>query len=160
MAKPIALTPRPHDPREEEQKQLQSAPVEHAEAILSAYKTLQTLHDSGTLDILRGVAGASDHLIGQLSAGLNTPEIIRGLRNLLTLSKLLGNIEPDLLEAIASSVSEAIDKSRKESPDPPSTWEILKRSRSEDSRRTQNAVVNILEAVGRELRDAKAKPGS
>lgn len=160
MAKPITLTPRPHDPREEKQQLLQEAPVQHAEALLSAYEALQAFHDSGMLDILRGMAGASDHLIGQLSAGLNTPEMVRGLRNLLILSKLLGSIEPDDLSAVASSVKEALEKSREESGNPPGSWEILKRSRGEDSRRALNAAVNVLEAVGRELRSEKGKPRS
>jgi len=160
MARPIALTSRPHDPREETKQQLQEAPVKHADAVLAAYETLQTLHDSGILDILRGMAGASDHLVGEITEQLNTPHSVRGLRNLLTLSKLLGNIDPDWLETIASSAQNAMEGSKNRTGEPPSTWEILKKSRSEDSRRALSAAVSVLEAVGKALGSDKKSHSS
>jgi uncharacterized protein YjgD (DUF1641 family) len=120
------------------------ARVEHAEAVLAGYKTLQTLHDSGSLDILRGLAGANEHIIDQLSEALNTPEMIRGIRNLLPLSKLLGNIDPDRLESVVSSINEALEKGREEAGHPPGIMNIFKRSHSEDSRRALNAAVCIV----------------
>ncbi|HEX3437797.1 MAG TPA: DUF1641 domain-containing protein [Pseudacidobacterium sp.] len=152
MAKPISLVPQQHDPREGARQQLENAPLDHAEAILSAYKTLQALHDSGALDILRGAAGAKDFFIGEVSAGLNTPEGIRGIRNLLALSKLFASIDPDELNAVVSQSTEALEKSRSESENPPSLWQIFKKMSSKESRRALNAATNVLESVGKNLR--------
>ena len=58
MAQPISLSqdqvPR-RDPRVVLQSRLQDAPAEHAEALLAGYEVLQGFHDSGVLDLLRGV---------------------------------------------------------------------------------------------------------
>ncbi len=69
MAKPLPLVLKPpqisneNDVREDLQRKLAEAPVEHAAAILSLYELVQKLHDSGSLDLLRGFfwRGRSDH---------------------------------------------------------------------------------------------------
>ncbi len=57
MAQPISLEIPPRDPRKELIARLERAPVEHAEAILSAYEVLQGLHDRQVLEMLRGLLG-------------------------------------------------------------------------------------------------------
>jgi uncharacterized protein YjgD (DUF1641 family) len=155
MAKPISLISQPTDPYEEAHQQIAQASVDHAEAVLAAYETLQSLHDSGILELVRGMTGAKDLIIGQVSAGLNTPEGIRGMRNLLALSKLFANIDPDILQAIVSQASEAMEQSLRESDGPPSLLHVFKRLRSDDSRRALNAAAHILESIGRNLRQKK-----
>ncbi|MBV8631733.1 MAG: DUF1641 domain-containing protein, partial [Silvibacterium sp.] len=61
MARPIELTPKfspAQGAREELKRRVDAAPVEHGEALLDAYELLQQLHESGTLDVLRGLLGA------------------------------------------------------------------------------------------------------
>ncbi|HEX3443778.1 MAG TPA: hypothetical protein VHS80_03620, partial [Chthoniobacterales bacterium] len=62
------------DASDDAQRQLKAAPVRHAAASLAGYQTLQALHDAGALEILCSLANAQEHLIGQVSAGLNKPE--------------------------------------------------------------------------------------
>ena len=99
MAKPIELMPKPtgQGAREELQRRLDAAPVEHAEAVLSGYELLQELHESGTLDVLRGLLGAGDQVVRHAVALAIQPEAVNGLRNLLVLSKVLGSVNPDVL---------------------------------------------------------------
>jgi uncharacterized protein YjgD (DUF1641 family) len=152
MAKPISFVSQSADQYEEMRQQIAQASVEHAEAVLAAYEALQSLHDSGILELVRGMAGAKDLVIGQVSAGLNTPEGIRGMRNLLALSKLFAGMDPDILQATVSQASAAIEQSLRESNDPPSLLRIFKKLRSDDSRRALNAAAHILESIGRNLR--------
>ena len=65
MAQPIAFH-APAKPAHPNMERLQSAPMEHAEALLSAYELLQLLHDRGVLNLLRGVVASGDEVIGTM----------------------------------------------------------------------------------------------
>src|SRR5580698_7148419 len=101
MAQPIPLELPARDPRAELQARLQNAPQEHAEALLSAYEVLQGLHDRGVFELLRGALGSSDKVIEIVVNAARTPEAIRGIRNIITLTNILGSIEPELVEGFA-----------------------------------------------------------
>ncbi len=60
MARPIPFDAPPRDPRVELQHRLDRAPIQHAEALLSAYDLLQKLHDKGALDMARGLIGSGE----------------------------------------------------------------------------------------------------
>ena len=149
MAKPIEIRPQPRNAREELQRRLDNAPVEHADAMLSLYELLQQLHDSGTLDLLRGAVGAGDEIVNHAVRLITQPESVRSIRNVLILAKLLGSIDPEILHKLSESVPAAVEQSRRE--EPPSLWALLKRFRSEDSRRALAAGAGVLEVVGRQL---------
>jgi hypothetical protein len=63
MAQPIPFESPKRDFREELRVRLEQAPAGHAEAILASYEVLQGLHDTGTLELLRGVLGGSDKIL-------------------------------------------------------------------------------------------------
>src|SRR5579862_3121863 len=108
MSQPIPLVLSARDPRTELQARLQNAPLEHAEALLAAYEVLQGLHDRGVFELLRGALGSSDKVLEIAVEAAKTPESIRGIRNIITLTKILGSIEPELVEGFAKSLPEAI----------------------------------------------------
>ncbi|HWB61591.1 MAG TPA: hypothetical protein VG733_19065 [Chthoniobacteraceae bacterium] len=151
MAEPIPLEIPARDPVRELQARLQNAPVEHAEALLAGYDLLQSLHDSGSLDILRGIVGQKDALIGQLAATANTPEFIRGLRNMVVLAEALGKIDPGAMEAVTDSWTQALAKIREDVCDPPGLWKILRQFRGKDLRRGLLLVNTLLEKFGSNL---------
>src|ERR1700761_4614007 len=110
MARPISLElPRP-DPREELRKRLEQAPVEHAEALLDSYELLETLHQHGVFELLRGALGASDKLIEAAVDAAKSEESVRAIRNALILGKILGSINPDVLQGVAVAVSETLGR--------------------------------------------------
>ena len=49
MAQPIPLELPPRDPRKELLDRLESAPLEHAEALLDVFDLLEELHQAGAL---------------------------------------------------------------------------------------------------------------
>ena len=101
MAKPITLEILPRDPRRKLISRLESAPVEHAEAILSAYELLQNLHDQHILELLRGLLGSEGKVLEIITDAAKQPEAIRGIRNLVILAKTFGTIDPEVLKNIA-----------------------------------------------------------
>ena len=75
MANPIKFTPRV-DVKKELQRQLDAAPLEHAEAMLVCYDLIQTAHDNGTLDLVQGLIGGRDIIAGKLAEAIVLPESI------------------------------------------------------------------------------------
>jgi uncharacterized protein YjgD (DUF1641 family) len=154
MALPIRFEPLARDAREELRDRLDKAPLEHAEALLSGYEVLQGLHERGVLDILKGALSAGDTLLDTVVEVAKTPEAIRTVRNLLLLSQVLGNIEPELLDVIVRSVPEGLAQVSAKRSETPGLFSLLQKFCSKDSRRAMGAAVELLESVGKGL-----KPG-
>ena len=149
MAKPIEIKPQPRNAREELQRRLDNAPIEHADAMLSLYELLQQLHDSGTLDVLRGALGAGDEVLNHIVRLTTQPESVRGIRNLLILAKSLGSVDPELLHHVVETLPQAVEQSSVN--EPPSLLALIGRFRSKESRRALAAGATLLEGVGRGL---------
>ncbi len=149
MARPIPLELPKRDPREELHSRLEQAPIEHAEAVLASFEVLQGLHNCGVLELLRGVLGGGDKILEIVVESTKTPEAVRGIRNLLIMTKILGSIEPELLEKFAQAVPDAlVGAAKAEQTEPPGFWGVLKIFRSKDLRRGLAVVNNLLEAWG------------
>jgi len=157
MAQPIPLELPARDPRAELQARLQNAPLEHAEAVLSLYEVIQTLHERKVFELLRGAVGSSDKVLEIVVNTLNTPQSIRGIRNLIILAKILGTIEPELVEGFARSLPEAIALTKAYESEPPGFWGILRKFRNRNFRRGLVLVNSMLEAFGRNLPPEQAK---
>ena len=148
MAQPIAFE-APPKPNPTSPERLQNAPAEHAEALLSAYELLQVMHDKGVLNLLRGLVGGGDALIGTIAAAVNTPESIRGIRNFLLLTKFFANMPPDVLNSIAETVSNGAK--REKAHKAPGLLQLLWRLRNEDSRHAAAVALDLLEGLGKGL---------
>src|ERR1700716_4161546 len=148
MAQPIAFH-TPAKPAPANLERLQNAPTEHAEALLSAYDLLQLLHDRGVLNLLRGLVGGGDALIGTITAAVDTPESIRAIRNFLLLTKFFANIPPDVLNSLAETVNAGAQ--REKSHKAPGLLHLLWRLRNEDSRHAAAVALDLLEGLGKGL---------
>jgi uncharacterized protein YjgD (DUF1641 family) len=148
MAQPIAFRVPAH-PAPANMERLQNAPAEHAEAILSGYELLQVMHDRGVLNLLRGLVGGGDELVGTIAAAVDTPESIRAIRNFLLLTKFFGNIPPDVLSSLAETVSAGAE--REKAHKAPGLLSLLWRLRNEDSRHAAAVALDLLEGFGKGL---------
>ena len=159
MAKPVPLRLPPRDPREELRSRLQSAPLEHADALLATYEVLQGLHDCGILELLRGLLGSGDKVLETAVDAARAPESVRAVRNLLVLYKTLGEIDPDLFDGFALALPEAMQQAKAQGKEPPGFLAILNKFRSKDLRRGLVAVNSLLEAWGKDFfSEAHSKP--
>jgi len=150
MAKPILLDIATSDPMERLRAQVQQAPVEHGEAVLAGFEVLQGLHDQGVLEVMRGLLGSGDKVLDMVVKATEAPEAIRGIRNLIVITKVLGAIEPELLEKFAQAVPAAlVAVAKAEQAEPPGLWGILNIFRSRNLRRGLAVVNNLLEAWGK-----------
>ena len=150
MANPLKFAPV-HDPRKELQHQLDSAPVEHAEALLNCYALIQTAHDNGTLELVKGLIGGRDVIAGKLAEYAKLPGGVAAIRNLLAAAKILMALDPETLDELSKSIVTATGQHKAETK-APSLWQLAKRATSEDSRRGLSFMTLLLGAVGKSLR--------
>lgn len=151
MAQPIPLNLPPRDPRAELRSRLENAPIEHAEALLDSYELLQQLHEHGVFQLLRGVMGASGKLIETAVDAAKSEESIRAMRNAIILSKMLGSINPDLLEGIATAAGQTLGSYEKPVIEPPGLFSLLSQFRHPELRRSIALINRFLETLGIQL---------
>jgi uncharacterized protein YjgD (DUF1641 family) len=157
MARPIPLELPKRDPREELHSRLEKAPAEHAEAILAGFEVLQGLHDRGVLELLRGVLDGGNKILEIVVEATKTPEAIRGIRNLVIMTKIFGSIDPELLKKLAEAIPDVlVGEAKAQETEPPGFWEVLHILRSKNLRRGLAVVNNLLEALGRNFSSEKS----
>ena len=156
MAAPIKFESPSRSAHEELLERLEQAPAAHAEALLAVYDLLQGLHDRGVLDTLNGALSSSNFILNTLVETANTPENVRAIRNLLLLSKLLGDIDPDVLGSLVSAVPEALQQVPSAKTDAPGMLSLLGKLNSRDSRRGMAFAAGLLESLGKRLGEKKA----
>ena len=156
MAEPIPFEAPRRDPRAELLLKLQNAPLDHAEALLDAYAVLQLLRDKGLLEIAKGALGSGEKVLGILTETIDSKEFIRTVRNLVILGKIVGSIDPVVLEKIVGSVSGSFEKARTEKP--PGLLHLLGAMTGRNSRRALGPIVAALGALGEGLDGNKIAP--
>jgi uncharacterized protein YjgD (DUF1641 family) len=151
MARPIGLERASLDPREELRKRLEQTPEQHAEALLECYELLQQLHDSGVFRLLRGALSSGDLILETAVNAAKSEEAIRGLRNAIILGKMLGSINPELLQGYANAVSETLG-CQKPVVEPPGLFKLFAEFRHPELRRSMAVINKFLESFGNQLK--------
>lgn len=148
MAQPIPLEAPGRDLRRERAARLESAGIDHAEALLDAYELLETLHRTRTLELLRGALGARDQLTETVAAAAGTPQAINGMRNLILLARMLGSIDPQVMESYVSAVIGAAGQMPDAAAEPPGLLAVLSQLRRREVRRALAFINSFLELLG------------
>jgi uncharacterized protein YjgD (DUF1641 family) len=152
MARPIPLELPARDPREELRKRLEQAPLAHAEALLDSYELLQQLHDRGVFQLMRGALSASDKLIETAVDAAKSDESIRAIRNAIILGKVLGAINPDVLQCVATAASDTLGCYEKPVIEPPGLFSLLSQFRHKELRRSMALINRFLEKLGDQIK--------
>ena len=147
MAEPIPFSGLTRDPREVLYRRLQQAPQEHAEALLDAYTILQELRDKGILEIVKGALGSGEKVLETLTKTISSDESVRTIRNLVILLKIVGSLEPEVLEKAIQAFSESASDKKK----PPGLLPLLLRLGNAKSRRVLGSMTAALESLGENL---------
>lgn len=134
-------------------RRLEEARLENGEALIAFYKLIGALHRKQVFDMLTGAVSARDSLIEKATAGLDNPEIINATRNVMTMTRLLGGTDPEVLHAFADN----LDAMRRQ-PAPgatPGLFATLRSFLGRDARRALVTMAAVLNAFGRALRAKK-----
>src|ERR1700736_2008991 len=156
MSKPIPLELPKRDPQEELRSRLEKAPDGHAEALLASLEVLQSLHDQGVLELLRGVLGGGNKILEIVVDASKSPEAIRGIRNLVIMTKILGSMDPEVLKKFTEAIPDVlVGTAKPQETEPPGFWEVLHILRRKNLRRALVVVNNLLEVLGRNFSTKK-----
>jgi uncharacterized protein YjgD (DUF1641 family) len=121
VAPPLKFTPKPLELRSALEVELAGAPAEHAEALVNLYRLLREAQDHGWLDAARGAIAGTDTAVTQLAKYANTQEGITMMRNLVSMAKILGAIDPEVLQGLSSAVASGqVARQR------PSLWKVFR----------------------------------
>ncbi len=156
MAQPIPLQTSPRDPRRELIERLEKAPTEHAAALLDAYALIQDLHDRRIFETLRGALSASEQIVEAAVEAAESQESIYAMRNALILSKMLGAINPELLQCVATAVGQTLGSDRKPVIEPPGLFALLNQFRQTELRRSIALINRFLDVLGDQLKKSGA----
>ena len=151
MAQPIPLELPPQDARAELRRRLEEAPVEYAEALLDSYELLQQMHEQGVFELLRGALGAKDRMVEAVADAASSGESVRAMRNGIILTKMLGAINPDVLQCIASAAGETLGCYDKPIIEPPGLLSLLSQFRHKELRRSIALINRFLEKLGDQI---------
>ena len=135
----------PVDARNDLIRRVEHAPVEHAEAVLSAYELLQKLHEKGMLELLTGLLSAGDTVVNHVVGVVSSKEMVTALRIGLIFSNLLSSIDPDKLHNVIADAGK----------ETPSLLSIGKMATSKDARRGMATAVVLLNVFGAALNTEK-----
>lgn len=108
MPEAISHEHTPRDVKEEFYQQLQqlgAASEKRVEAMQDAYAILQLLHDKGILELVKDALGSGEKLMEVVAGVMQGDQVIRAVRNLKTLAKLIGTVEPETLKKIITQFS-------------------------------------------------------
>jgi uncharacterized protein YjgD (DUF1641 family) len=148
MAQPIPLELPTRDPNAQSAARLERAPAEHADALLAGIEVLQSLHDRGVLELLKGAVDGGDKILELVVDVSKSEEAIRGMRNLLILSKTFASIDPDLMQRYARVIPGAIESAAKaEQEEPPGILRAIWMLRGKNFRRGLNMVNSLIDAL-------------
>jgi uncharacterized protein YjgD (DUF1641 family) len=114
----------PPDSRLDLVRRIESAPREHAEAILEAYEVLQRLHETGALALVNGLPSAEDTVIDKVTDVVSSRQAVTALRIAMILGSALTSIDADSVHA---AVAEAETQT-------PSVWKLLRAACSKEIR--------------------------
>ena len=151
MARAISFEVAPRDPREELRKKLDAAPAEHAEALLESYEILQELHDKGVLQLLCGAVSAGSQIVETTVEAARSDESIRAARNGIVLMKMLGCINPEVLEGVAIAVADTLGSFKKPVIEPPGLLSLLGQFRHKELRSSVALINRFLESLGNQI---------
>jgi uncharacterized protein YjgD (DUF1641 family) len=152
MARPMPLELPPRDPREELRKRLEEAPAKHAEALLDSYELLGKLREHGLFEVFRGALGASEKLIETAVDAARSEEAIRAIRNAIILGKILGAINPEVLQSVAVAVGETLECYEKPIIEPPGLFSLLAQFSHKELRRSMALLNKFLESLGNQMK--------
>lgn len=107
------------------------------EALQSANRLLQKLHEKGVIDSAGGLLDAGDTIVDALTSR----QAVAALRVALIVGNVLESLDTDRLHSLLAPSNEK----------PPSLWSIWKQARSEDGRRGLAAAVGLLQVLGAAL---------
>jgi uncharacterized protein YjgD (DUF1641 family) len=159
MAKPILdiqrVEPSPEQVQTQAIQDLIKAIADNREIILDMFEIARQLHEMGILAIIKGLL-ENRHDVGLIAIQqLNQPKMHHLLKNIVTLTQGLGEIEPIHVQKMFHGLSRGLEASEQviSNGKTPSLWELAKYARDPSVRMSMATIMTILRGMGEAFRD-------
>jgi hypothetical protein len=86
-------------------------------------------------------------------------QAVNALRNAIIFGKMMGSMNPELMQCIASAVGETMGSERRPVIDPPGLFSLLGQCRRPELRRSVALINRFLETLGSRLKEKGCSPG-
>ncbi|MED1663834.1 DUF1641 domain-containing protein [Brevibacillus laterosporus] len=114
MAKPITKIAEPPVTKEEDQElhltQLKEEIAMHAESIRQSVKLLDELHQAGVLETMQSMVQSKEKMAGIAVKQLVKPNVTKSINNVMALTEVLAQIEPEMTKKLVSSLTHGLQK--------------------------------------------------
>jgi uncharacterized protein YjgD (DUF1641 family) len=103
-------------------------------------------------ELLRGALGASDKLIETAVDAAKSDDAIRAIRNAIILAKILGAINPDVLQSVAVAVGETLGCYEQPIIEPPGLFSLMFQFTHKELRSSMALLNKFLESLGNQIK--------
>lgn len=153
MAQPIEFTPTPPTPEERLNTELHDS----AAALAESLELLRELHEHGVLELLLGLVRGGEGLAEGALKTLGNEQVLLGLRSVIELSRVLGNLHPADIRQFAQGLGSAAEQGAlnaahgvKVTP-----LELPRLLTDPDVQLALGAIFGVLKGLGQGLREAR-----
>jgi uncharacterized protein YjgD (DUF1641 family) len=102
--------------------------------------------------LLRGALAAKNELVESAADTAKSDESVRAIRNAIILGKMLGSINPDVLQCVGSAATETLGCYEKPVIEPPGLFSLLSQFRHKELRRSIAFINRFLENLGNQIK--------
>ncbi|RKD25073.1 hypothetical protein BEP19_04425 [Ammoniphilus oxalaticus] len=159
MAKAIRNIEREQiDPAEAQSQDIQEvlgAVAESKDALIVFLDILKEAHEAGLLDILQGVLKTREEVSMLALQQLNQQSVYHSVKNVTSLARFIGQIEPEQLSRILNGVAHGLQKTTSDPTDegkPSGLWGLTKNLRDSDVNSTLYTALEFMKGMGEGLR--------
>ena len=155
MAKPIEFMHTPLTPQERLSADVQDA----APALEESLRLLRELHEHGVLELMIKVVRGGEGLAEGALKTLGSDQVLLGMRTVIEISKVLGNLHPADIRQFAQGVSSALNQGALNAGHGVrvTPLELPKMLLDPDVQLALGAVFGLLKGLGEGLREGRAE---
>ncbi|WP_010530351.1 DUF1641 domain-containing protein [Lentibacillus jeotgali] len=155
MAEQISRIKRKEIPeetlRERNLNEVAKSVSENKEAILKGIDLLESLNQSGTLDMVNAFVKHREDALEHVMRELNKPQYSKILENLTNLVLLLGDMNMEDLQSFAGRLNHGVkEAAASEAPEKTSYMDLIKALKDPEINRSITMLLQFLRGMGRE----------
>ncbi|MCR8979795.1 DUF1641 domain-containing protein [Brevibacillus laterosporus] len=157
MAKPITKIAEPPVTKEEDQElhltQLKEEIAMHAESIRQSVKLLDELHQAGVLETMQSMVQSKEKMAGIAVKQLVKPNVTKSINNVMALTEVLAQIEPEMTKKLVSSLTHGLQKAEEASAKESKIgmFDLFRALQDPDINRAISFGLHMLKGIGENL---------
>ncbi|SET37374.1 Uncharacterized conserved protein YjgD, DUF1641 family [Salinibacillus kushneri] len=131
--------------------------ADNREVIQDTLIILQELHNTGVLDMLKGLLRTREKVGAIAIEQLNQPAMHNMIKNGMNTIGLLSEMDPDQLQAIFGGLNQGLEKAAESTKkqEEMGIWGLMKSMRDPNVRTSMNTMVNFLNGMGSGLKSSE-----